>query len=236
MNKNSIVPMYQQLADTIKEQILSGELKEDDKLMTESELEENYGVSRITVRKAINVLVEEGYVTKKQGIGTFVTAKKLNRVLSNAVLSFTEICEVEGKKASGEILSVEWVKGSAKIRKHLGVDKDELILKIVRARKCDGVVVMMEETCLSARYGYVTESDLTGSIYEILRSHGTKIAHATKTIEICYPTEQETRILGVRAKQPLLLHHDIVMDEKYEVVLCSKLVINSERYTLSIVM
>ena len=60
MNKNSIVPMYQQLADTIKEQILSGELQDSDKLMTEAELGEAYHVSRITVRKAINVLAENG--------------------------------------------------------------------------------------------------------------------------------------------------------------------------------
>ena len=52
MNKNSIVPMYQQLADTIKEQILNGELQDSDKLMTEAELGEKYHVSRITVRKA----------------------------------------------------------------------------------------------------------------------------------------------------------------------------------------
>ena len=83
MNKNSIVPMYQQLADTIKEQILSGELQDSDKLMTEAELGEAYHVSRITVRKAINVLAENGYVTKKQGIGTFVTTNKLNRVMKN---------------------------------------------------------------------------------------------------------------------------------------------------------
>lgn len=55
MNKNSIIPMYQQLADTIKEQILSGELQDSDKLMTEAELGEKYHVSRITVRKAINI-------------------------------------------------------------------------------------------------------------------------------------------------------------------------------------
>lgn len=228
--------MYQQLADSIKQQILSGELNESDKLMTEAELEENYHVSRITVRKAIDVLAEGGYVTKKQGIGTFVTAKRLNRVMTNKVLSFTEMCEMDGKKASAEILSVEWVKPEAKVKRLLKLQNDESALRIVRLRKSDGIAVMLEETFLPSKYSFVTEEDLTGSIYAMLRSHGTEIVHAAKTIEICYATERETRLLDVREKQPLLLHHDLAMDEKGEEVLCSKLVINSERYILTISM
>lgn len=236
MNKNSIVPMYQQLADEIKGQILSGELQDSDKLMTEAELGEVYHVSRITVRKAINVLAESGYVTKKQGIGTFVTTNKLNRVIKNKVLSFTEMCEAEGKKASAEILSVEWEKPSAKVTRKLRLQKDEKVLRLVRLRKNDGKIVMLEDTCLAARYGYVSEGNLNGSIYEIIRSHGTEIVHATKEIGICYATEQEAKLLEVEPKQPLLLHYDVAMDEKGEEILCSKLLINAERYTMTIIM
>ena len=60
MNKHSATPLYQQLVDSIKEQILSGKIKEGDKLMTEQEFSEAYNVSRITVRKA-------GYCRKKTG-------------------------------------------------------------------------------------------------------------------------------------------------------------------------
>ena len=59
LNKNSSVPLYQQLVDEIKSQIDSGILKENDRIMTETELSDAYEVSRITVRKAISVLVEE---------------------------------------------------------------------------------------------------------------------------------------------------------------------------------
>lgn len=236
MNKNSIVPMYQQLADTIKEQILNGELQDSDKLMTEAELGEKYHVSRITVRKAINILAEDGYVMKKQGIGTFVTTNKLNRVMKNKILSFTEMCEAEGKKASAEILNVEWVKASTKVARQLKIQKDEKVLRVVRLRKNDGKVVMLEETCLPEKYGYITEENLNDSIYAILRGHGTEIVHATKEVGICYATEHEAELLEVAAKQPLLLHYDVVMDEKGEAVLCSKLLINAERYTLTIIM
>ena len=62
LNKNSSVPLYQQLVDEIKSQIDSGILKENDRIMTETELSDAYEVSRITVRKAISVLVDEDYL------------------------------------------------------------------------------------------------------------------------------------------------------------------------------
>ena len=65
LNKNSSVPLYQQLVDEIKSQIDSGILKENDRIMTETELSDAYEVSRITVRKAISVLVDEDYLVKQ---------------------------------------------------------------------------------------------------------------------------------------------------------------------------
>ena len=83
LNKNSSVPLYQQLVDEIKSQIDSGILKENDRIMTETELSDAYEVSRITVRKAISVLVDEDYLVKQQGIGTFVGVKRLSRSINS---------------------------------------------------------------------------------------------------------------------------------------------------------
>ena len=69
--------------DEIKSQIDSGILKENDRIMTETELSDAYEVSRITVRKAISVLVDEDYLVKQQGIGTFVGVKRLSRSINS---------------------------------------------------------------------------------------------------------------------------------------------------------
>ena len=94
LNKESSVALYQQLINEIKESIQSGELKAGDRLMTEGEFSKAYDVSRITVRKAIEVLVEEGILIKKQGIGTFVAEKKLTRDAS-ICMGFTESCLID---------------------------------------------------------------------------------------------------------------------------------------------
>ena len=233
MNKNSITPLYQQLADDIKQQILEGRLKENDKLMTEQEFSQTYDVSRITVRKSIEILADEGYVTKHQGIGTFVAAKKLNRVM-NKLLSFTEMCDNDGKTASTEMVSLEWTSASVSISQYLQIDEKDRVLKIIRIRKSDKEPVMLEEGYFPSKYSYLMGEDLTGSVYSILRRHDTVPSHAVKTVEICYATKEEAGYLRVKEGQVLLLHKDQVMDEEGQVIHYSKLIINPERYKLTI--
>ena len=233
INKNSAVPLYQQLVDTIRQQISEGVLKENDKLRTELELSRDYGVSRITVRKAIEILVDEGYVTKKQGIGTFVSAKKLNQVVEK-VLGFTQMCQLDGKTPSTELVSVEWIRNQPAVSRRLKISEEDRILKIVRIRKCDGRPVMLEESYYPPRFSYLMSEDLTGSTYEILQKHGMIPTHGVKTIEICYARKEEAEALHVKENQALLLQKDISTDQNGQIFHYSKVVVNSEVYKLTV--
>ena len=82
LKRDAQLPLYQQLANEIKAQIASGELRQNEQLMTEMELSRTFGVSRITVRKALELLVEEDILSKRQGVGAFVTGKKLMRSMN----------------------------------------------------------------------------------------------------------------------------------------------------------
>lgn len=75
LKRDAQIPLYQQMANEIKAQIASGELRQNEQLMTEMELSREFGVSRITVRKALELLVEEDILSKRQGVGAFVTGK-----------------------------------------------------------------------------------------------------------------------------------------------------------------
>ena len=135
MIKNSMVPLYQQLSEKIKQQITDGKLKAGDKLMTEAEFSQHFEVSRITVRKAIELLADDGFVVRKQGIGTFVAEKKLHRVVDNQIISFTEMSKMDGHVPSTELITVEWVVPDGSIARKLRVDENEKVLRIVRLRK-----------------------------------------------------------------------------------------------------
>ena len=79
------------------------------------------------------------------------------------------------------------------------------------------------------------QSNLTGSTYEVFRQHELVPSHAVRTVEICYATEEEARLLGVEENQPLLLQTEETTDQNHQVLHYSKVVVNSQRYRLTIV-
>ena len=155
INKEYSTPLYQQLVDSVKAQIRDGILKEDDRLGSEQDISREYNVSRITVRKAFEILADEGYVTKRQGIGTFVSAKKVNNFNEGQARGFTEMCMQDGNVPSSELISVGWVSNVPSISRHLQVPEEDPVLRVLRVRKCDGVPVMVEDGYFPKRFSYL---------------------------------------------------------------------------------
>ena len=236
LKRDAQIPLYQQMANEIKAQIASGELRQNEQLMTEMELSREFGVSRITVRKAFEILADEGYVTKRQGIGTFVSARKLNNFNEGQMRGFTEMCIKDGKVPSSELISAGWVSNLPSISHHLHVPEEEPILRVLRVRKCDGVPVMVEDGYFPKRFSYLMSEDLCGSTFEIFRRHGTEPSHFSKIMDICYATKFEAQKLEVRERQALILQKDMAFDQNGDAIHYTKLVINPERYKLTIIM
>ncbi len=233
LNKNSSTALYQQLIDEIQNMIFQGELSEGDRLMTETELSEAYGVSRITVRKAIEFLVEEGILIKKQGIGTFVAQKKLRRKM-DVFMGFTRSCELDGKKPGTKLLSTELARADAKDRERLKLHGSEKILKIRRIRLTDDVPVIIEENHFPQKYAFLLGEDLENSLYQMLSDHGIQMGGGNRRVSICPATEEEAQILGVAAGDPLLFMQDWCVSSEGEPVHTCKSVINPQRYVLEI--
>ena len=236
INKEYSTPLYQQLVDSVKSQIRDGILKEYDRLGSEQDISREYNVSRITVRKAFEILADEGYVTKRQGIGTFVSARKLNNFNEGQMRGFTEMCIKDGKVPSSELISAGWVSNLPSISHHLHVPEDEPILRVLRVRKCDGVPVMVEDGYFPKRFSYLMSEDLCGSTFEIFRRHGTEPSHFSKIMDICYATKFEAQKLEVRERLALILQKDMAFDQNGDAIHYTKLVINRERYKLTIIM
>ena len=235
MRRNSIVPLYQQLADEIRQQIAGNELKPGDRMLTEAELSQKFGVSRITVRKAIDQLVGADVVIRKQGIGTFVAEKKLHRIMRNRIISFTEMCELNGSIPSTELISAGWVKANSAVESHLELPQLEKVIKIMRLRKVDGMPVMLEESYYPKRAAFLLQENLTGSTYQAFQAHGLIPSHGKKTFEICKATVKESELLGTSKNKYLLLQEDTVTDQNGEILHFTRLIINSDRYRITII-
>lgn len=103
LNQDNIVPLYEQLMNILEHDIRTGKYSPGDRIMTESELSKKYGISLITVRKAISLLTEKGLLIKKQGKGTFVAKPKYSRNIRR-LSGFTQMCEQMGVVPGGRML------------------------------------------------------------------------------------------------------------------------------------
>lgn len=228
--RNNGTPLYLQLADVLREQIENGALKENEQIQTEKELSEVYNVSRITVRKALEVLTEEELLTRKQGMGTFVSGKKLVRSL-NTLMSFSQSCIMSGKKPGTKFLSADIVEAMPNDINLLKVQKDEKIIRIRRLRYCDDIPVMIEENHFPRKYAYLLSEDLNRPLYQTLAEHNVILKFGTKKIGICYATREEAAELEVNENEALLYMRDTCMDINGQPVYYGKNIINSDRYT-----
>lgn len=234
LNKDSSIPLYQQMIDEIKSQINLGVLKENERILTEAELSEKYEVSRITVRKAIALLVEDEFLIKQQGIGTFVAKRKLNREF-NKFMGFTQSCVNAGKKASSKLLIADSIPANIGDCEKLKLSEGERVIRIKRVRYADDVPVMIEEARFSTKYSYLLAEDLNRSHFEILKEHNVIVSTGRKKISICYTGSEEAKLLELEPEQALLLQKDICYDQDGEPVLISKQVVNPTRYTIEMI-
>ena len=98
-------PLYQQIYDEIKDAIEKGVYAPKERIPSELELAEQYEVSRITVRRAVEELCSDGYLVKQQGRGTFVSTPHINRQFHASTLqTFTALCAGNGMKAGAHVI------------------------------------------------------------------------------------------------------------------------------------
>jgi len=213
LNSDASSPLYVQLMQKIKNSISTGELKTGSRIQPEQELCSLYGVSRITVRKAITELEKEGILEKKQGKGTFVTVPAIHRKL-HAVNSFHDTCRMNGKKPSTRVLVLKTIVSGKQDVDELGVAPGSRVIETVRVHFADRIPVILEENHFSMAYSYLLESDLNGSLYNLLSECGAEPAQATHVISLKNASKQVAGLLKIEENTPVLYLHEVIYDQK----------------------
>ena len=138
-------PLYQQIYDEIKDAIEKGVYAPKERIPSELELAEQYDVSRITVRRAVEELCSDGYLVKQQGRGTFVSTPHINRQFHASTLqTFTALCAGNGMKAGAHVIDRQIVPARQNEMEFFGLQKDALLLHIKRVRTADGEPIFEE--------------------------------------------------------------------------------------------
>lgn len=136
LNEKAPTTLYFQLKEILTKQIKNKDWEVNSKIPTERELCEQYKVSRITVRQALDELEKEGFLYRKQGKGTFVTVPKIEQRLNN-FYSFSEEIEKMGRKPSTKVLEFSKIKANEEIAIKLGLNIKDDIYSIKRLRLAD---------------------------------------------------------------------------------------------------
>lgn len=147
---NGKISLYQQLYDILHKDIISGKYKPGDMLPSETNLMEDYGVSRITVRKTMDMLSNENLIQKQRGIGSRVLPRYVEQTL-NRVVHFSNDMKNHGYNYSSEMLENKMINPTPSMKKHLNLyEKHQTspLIKVKRLRNINGIPACIEEAYL----------------------------------------------------------------------------------------
>lgn len=205
-----MIPKYEVIATDIRRSIEDGDLKPGEKLPTVVAFCELYGVSKITVRRAIELVTEEGLVTSRRGSGTYVketaglALDAVSGVRSDRACGFT--AEHQGEQVKSVVYDFKVVNPSAEIARQLNIDVDDFVYFDCRVRMLDGTPIVIEYTYMPLDLipGF-KKKHLYGSTYGYIKKElGLKISSFHRIIRAVPATAEEAERLDVPAGSPLL--------------------------------
>ena len=166
------VPLYHQVKTLILREIEAGRWRPEDRLPSEDEIADRFGVSKITVRQAMRELAQLGYVRREQGRGTFVQRPPLIEG-PRRLTSFSEEMRRQGVQASSEVLEQGTIAASADVASILGIHEDEPVFRLRRLRLADGDPMGVQTTYIPAPLvpGIEGFDFAKASLYDLLRDH-----------------------------------------------------------------
>jgi len=206
INKNSPIPLYYQLEEHIKELIEEGELKPGDALPPEREYAEKYQISRMTVRQAFTQLVNNGYLYRIQGKGTFVADRRIEQALQG-LTSFTEDMKARGLKPDSQLIVFEIIPATIQIANQLSITEYSPVYEIKRVRLADGVPMAIETNYISANLiKGLTEEIVNQSLYGYIEGQlNLQIDNASQVIESSVASQSEAKLLNINKGAPIML-------------------------------
>lgn len=216
LNKNSLVPLHEQLRKCLQDAITTGKLKEKTKMPTEEELCTRFDVSRPVVRQAYNRLIQDGYVERMRGRGTFVRSTNFRNRFIDKQVRFADEMSACNRPYRTKMLRQEWIDYTPELFSKMELDQKDRCFHITRIRYVDEKPYVLVEN-------YVPESLCPGlerynfeedSLYDTLKSvYGESVLSAHRTIKAKTADEEFARLFGVPLGSPVLYVQNVSFDQ-----------------------
>jgi GntR family transcriptional regulator len=206
VNKDLPVPLYHQLKDVLLKGIETGQWKSDEQLPNETRLAEHYGVSKITVRQALQELATMGYIRREQGRGTFVSQPKFYEG-PRELMSFTEEMQSHKLAPASRVLERGVLPADPEVAGALGIAEGESVFVLKRLRLAEGEPMGIQTASipLAIAPGLPNDSFENVSLYGLLQSrYHVHPANARETYRSTLVDESDAVLLQIPAGAPVL--------------------------------
>ncbi|MBI1835176.1 MAG: GntR family transcriptional regulator [Burkholderiales bacterium] len=199
---DSSTPLYLQLANKLANGIHNGYWQPDEALPSERMLAETLEISRVTARKAIEMLCERGLLTRKHGSGTYITPK-LEQPLSR-LTNFSEELRQRGFMPGSQWLSRDTGVASPEEILSLGLSPHSVVSRLKRLRTADNVVMAIESTTIPNQY-LPNPKLVTDSLYGYLELNNVAPTRALQHIRAVSATAEQAKLIGLKQGTAMLL-------------------------------
>lgn len=200
IDKKSEIPLYQQLAHSIKKAVDEQKLKENDKIPAENEFCKIYDLSRTTVRQALDILEKDGYIYKLRGKGSYVSTPKIYQNRSSFSKFYDDMRSL-GKVPVSKIISLKIKVADAYVREKMQLEENEMLCQIKWVRYGNNEPLIYETINLNYKLvDGIEMKELTDKkLYDILsEEYGIKMTHGKELFYPCKLDINEAKNLGLK--------------------------------------
>lgn len=213
LDRISPVPLYHQLAHQLKTAVQHGDLPKGTFLGNELDLADEWQVSRPTVRRAIQELVDDGLLVRRRGVGTQVVNDVVRRPFT--LSSFHDDLVGAGRTPVTDVIALDRGPAPADVADDLGLRRKTTVVRIVRRRSAGRQpLAVMRNWLIVAAAGAVTADQLeTTGLYALIRARGVRPHYATQRLGAKAASAEEAELLGIVEGAPLVTMRRVMQDD-----------------------
>lgn len=234
VDKISPVPLYIQIQDMLYEQIRSGQLESGSRVPSEPELAAEYEVSRMTARKAIDGLVNKGFLFRRQGKGTYVADGALPYNLST-MLSFSGTLRSRGYEVTTKVLYQDIIPASAAVAERLHLGPNSQVVLIRRLRYLNGQPAAIHTAFLDSMiFAPILQIDLSANslLDAIKQISGIRVAYTKDSVQATLVGPEDMSLLDIPEGSPVLEVDGVAFTENGQPTRLAKAIYRSDLFKL----
>jgi len=232
----SPTPLYHRVYAVMRERIVNGYYPEDVPIPGEAELSENFSVSRITIRKAMEMLAAEGLITRMRGRGTFVTERAhktdINRAVVSNINGLFSYLNTVGQSTLLKVISLDQGEAPPRICAQIGASPTAKFIRSVRVRELDKRPYSLSMAYLVPEVGAgLTREDLaTTNMIDLVQREGAVVEQVEQVLTATLADEYAAQLLNVPIGAPLMRVNRFFFDDRMVAFYAAEILYRADQY------